>query len=157
MNSKLKQHLFVALAYVMAIVASFLLGNILLLPICNSITGSETKGVALTQTLMRLLWPAIAFIIIFIYKKNGSEEKITFVAKLREEPYDFKKDFIKLMKSKDFWAELIFVSVITFVYWIFNYVFSWIFFNIPLYFVFNLCVNLYLHRTWAKNTHIHYD
>ena len=98
MNSKLNQHLFVALSYVMAIVASFLLGNILLLPICNSITGSETKGVALTQTLMRLLWPAIAFIIIFIYKKNGSEEKITFVAKLREEPYDFKKDFIKLMK-----------------------------------------------------------
>ena len=61
------------------------------------------------------------------------------------------------MKSKDFWAELIFVSVITFVYWIFNYVFSWIFFNIPLYFVFNICVSLYLHRTWAKNTHIHYD
>ena len=157
MNSKLKQHLFVALAYVMAIVASFLLGNILLLPICNSITGSEVKGVALTQTLMRLLWPAIAFVIIFFYKKNGTDEKITFTARLKEEPYDLKNDFIKLMKSKDFWAELIFVSVITFVYWIFNYVFGWIFFNIPLYFVFNLCVNLYLHRTWAKNTHIHYD
>ncbi len=155
MNSKLKQHLFVLLAYIMAIVASFLLGNFLLLPICNSIAGSEKAGVAATQTIMRLLWPTIAFIIIFLYKKNGSEEKITFVAKLREEPYDAKNDFIKLMKSKDFWAELIFVSVITFVYWIFNYVFGWIFINIPLYFVFNLAVNLYLHRSWAKNSHVH--
>lgn len=157
MNSKLKQHLFIILAYVMAIVASFILGNLLLLPICNSIMGSEKEGVALTQTIMRLLWPAIAFIIIFFYKKNGSEEKITFVAKLREEPYDFKNDFNKIMKSKDFWAELIFVAVITFVYWIFNYVFGWIFINIPLYFVFNLCVSLCLHKSWAKNAHIHYD
>ena len=102
MNSKLKQHLFVLLAYIMAIVASFLLGNFLLLPICNSIAGSEKVGLAATQTIMRLLGPTIAFIIIFFYKKNGSEEKITFVAKLREEPYDAKNDFKNLMKSKDF-------------------------------------------------------
>ena len=144
MNSKLKQHLFVLLAYIMAIVASFLLGNFLLLPICNSIAGSEKAGLAATQTIMRLL-----------YKKNGSEEKITFVAKLREEPYDAKNDFKNLIKSKDFWAELIFVSVITVIYWLFNYVFPWIFFNIPLYFVFNLAVNLYLHWSWAKNSHVH--
>lgn len=155
MNSKLKQHLFVLLAYIMAIVASFLLGNFLLLPICNSIAGSEKVGLAATQTIMRLLWPTIAFIIIFLYKKNGSEEKITFVAKLREEPYDAKNDFKNLMKSKDFWAELIFVSVITVIYWLFNYVFPWIMFNIPLYFIFNLAVNLYLHWSWAKNSHVH--
>ncbi len=155
MNSKLKQHLFVLLAYIMAIVASFLLGNFLLLPICNSIAGSEKVGLAATQTIMRLLWPTIAFIIIFFYKKNGSEEKITYVAKLREEPYDAKNDFKNLMRSKDFWAELIFVSVITVVYWLFNYVFAWIMLNIPLYFVFNLAVNLYLHRSWTKNSHVH--
>lgn len=155
MNSKLRQHLFVLLAYIMAIVASFLLGNFLLLPICNSIAGSEKVGLAATQTIMRLLWPTIAFIIIFLYKKNGSEEKISFVAKLREEPFDAKNDFKNLMKSKDFWAELIFVSVITVIYWLFNYVFPWIFLNIPLYFVFNLAVNLYLHWSWAKNSHVH--
>lgn len=136
-------------------VASLLLGNILLWPICNSILGSEEKGLAVAQIIMQLLLPVIAFIIIFFYKKDGSDQKNTYVAKLKEEPYDAKNDFKNLMKSKDFWAELIFVSIITVVFWLFNPAFTIIMLNIPLYLIFSLGVNLYLHKVWAKNTHIH--
>lgn len=139
----------------MSFVASFILGNILLLPICNSILGSQKAGLAVTQVIMQLLLPIIAFIIIFFYKKDGSEQKITYVAKLKQEPYDTQNDFKNLMKSKDFWAELVFVAIITVVFWLFNPAFRIILLNIPLYFVFNLVVNLYLHKVWAKNTHIH--
>lgn len=155
MNSRLKQHAFIFLAYVMAIVLSLIAGNTLLWQICSWITGSEAAGALAAGTLMQILLFVIAFIIIFFYKKNGSEQKIVYVTKLKEEPYDAKNDFRKLMRSVDFWGEIIFVSVITIVFRLFNPAFNLIMLNIPLYFVFSLAANLYLHNLWAKNTHNH--
>ena len=155
MKASLKQYVFIILAYAMAMVAALLLGNALLLPICNSILRSDRAGLAATQIIMQVLIPIIALPIIFFYKKDGSDDKIIYVAKLKEESYDAKNDFNNLLKSRDFWFEVIFVTIATVIFWLCNPAFGIILINIPLYFVFNLTVNLYLHKHWAKNTHTH--
>ena len=149
MKSKFKEFLVILLSYALAMIVILIFGNAILLPICNSIF---IDGLAVTQTIMQIMLPFFAFIIIFICKRDGSEEKITFKAKCREEPYDAKNDLKNIIKSMGFWSEMIFIVVITVIFWLCNPAFNIILINIPLYFVFNLATSLGLHRHWAKNT-----
>lgn len=55
------------------------------------------------------------------------------------------------MKNKNLWTEVIFVSIITIIYWAMNYVFPWIFINIPLFILFEFAATIRIHRIWLDS------
>lgn len=154
MNSKFKNHAFILFAYVGSIVVSTVLGATILIPICNAIWGDETSGgsgTIATQIIMRLLVPIFAFVLIYFRKKNNREEYRNYIANMREQEYTIKQDIKELMKNKNLWTEVIFVSIITIIYWAMNYVFPWIFINIPLFILFEFAATIRIHSIWLDS------
>ena len=150
MKPTLKHHLYCLFSYVVGLVASTILGNTIILTICNMIWDPETTAVPAAQVIMRILVVVIAFIMIYIHKKRDNDERKSFLSQMKEKEYNAKEDYRTIIADKRIWAEFVFVSIVTIVYWVFNYVFYWIFLNIPLFFIFEVLANHQLHRAWLK-------
>lgn len=153
MNAKFRNHMYILFSYVAAITISTILGSTFLLTICNAIWGGEESGGAglvATQIIMRLMIPLIALTMIYLHKKKDRNEYRIFITKTKERKYSAKQDIRDLLKSKDLWAEVIFVSIITIIYWAFNYIFFWIFVNIPLFIIFQFVSSIRIHSLWLS-------
>ena len=70
MKPTLKHHLYCLFSYVVGLVASTVLGNTIILTICNMIWDPETTAVPAAQVIMRILVVVMAFIMIYIHKIN---------------------------------------------------------------------------------------
>ena len=103
-----------------------------------------------TQIIMRLMIPLIALTMIYLHKKKDRNEYRIFITKTKDREYSAKQDIRDLLKSKDLWAEVIFVSIITIIYWAFNYIFFWIFVNIPLFIIFQFVSSIRIHSLWLS-------
>ncbi len=154
MNSKFKDHMFILFAYVGSILASFVIGNTFLLTICNAIWGSAEsggQGTVATEIIMRLLVPVFAIIAIYIRKRNNRDAYREYTKKMKEQEYSAKKDFQELLRNKNLWAEIIFTSIISVIYWAINFRFFWLLLNIPIFMVFDFLATIRIHYMWLNS------
>ena len=151
MKSTLKNHLWLLLAYIISTVAVTILGRTIILTIVNAIIDTENLAITVTEIIMRILWPLVAFVIIYIHKRRDGDGYKSYISSMEEKEYDTKVDFNELIHNKSIWEEIIFVSIITIVYWLFSFSFVWILLNIPLFIVFAFVSPILIHKSWLKD------
>ncbi len=153
MNSKFKDHMFILLAYVGSFLASFVIGNTFLLTICNAVWGAAASGghgTVATEIIMRLLVPVLAMIAIYIRKRNNRDAYREYRKQMKEQEYSAKKDFQELLRNKNLWAEIIFTTIISVIYWAMNFRFFWLLLNIPLFMLFDFLAAIRIHHVWMN-------
>ena len=151
MKSNLKRHLFYLFAYAISAVILTVLGNSVLATLCCAIFGEEA-GLVATVIVMRIVMPVLAMFLIYMYDKKNSEERREYIKLMEGKQYDSKQDLQELIHSKKIWGDVIFVSVITVIYWLMNIGFPIILVNIPIFTLFAFWLNLHLHKLWLKQS-----
>lgn len=159
MNKILKNHLFILVSYVSAAVISTLLGASILGTLCNAICNAifgagnaGNSGTVLLQFLITVLTSVLAIIFIHMRRVRNREEYRAFAAKIkeREAPYSPREDYKELKHNRDLWEEVIFVAIVTTLYWLFNFFNFWLLLNIPLFILFNFISYIHMHQAWAE-------
>ena len=151
MRSNLKRPLFYLFAYAISAVILTVLGNSVLATLCCAIFG-EVEGLVATVIVMRIVMPVLAMFLIYMYDKKNSEERREYIKLMEGKQYDSKQDLQELIHSKKIWGDVIFVSVITVIYWLMNIGFPIILVNIPVFALFVFGLNLHLHKSWLKQS-----
>lgn len=150
MNSKMKSHLYCLLCYVLSIlIIDFLLSN-LLLTLVNAFIESDYIAIGVTQLIMRILVPLIAYFMIYRYKIQNTEIRREFISATKDKEYSIKGDISDILHSKDFWGEMIYIFSATLVFWLINMRAFWILINIPMIFVLEMLGTLHMHGIWQK-------
>ncbi len=157
MKKNFGNYLSILFAYGLSWLLTMILGNTFLRTACNaiaqSIWGPETVefyGTLLTQWVMLLLWPNIAFVVLYIRKVNDMSSRCSYKTKLREQPYIFSEEVRSLFCSRLLWGEVLFVGMITVIYVLFNGGFWLALLNIPLFVLFELLATAKIHQIWRK-------
>ena len=151
MKSNLKRHLFYLFAYAISAVILTALGNSVLATLCCAIFGEES-GLVATVVIMRILLPIVTMIMIYFSAKNNTEQRREYIKLMDGKQYDIKQDFNELLRSKQIWSDIIFLSVVIFIYWLFHISFPFVLIYIPSFAVFFFLVNIYLHKRWLKQS-----
>ena len=154
MSNRLKNHIYCLFSYVFGLVISWIsLG--LVRTVCNQFWEGP-QAIQATRYFQHLLILPIVFIMIYRYKKKESDEAKEYKAKMQGRLYSTGQDVKELLASVDFWGEVIFISVVTLLYtaiYVLTYgQGAWIFWNIPVYILYELVAYLFLHRVWLKKS-----
>ena len=151
MRSNLKRHLFYLLAYAISAVILTVLGNSVLATICCAIFGEE-NGIAATVIVMRIFLPITTMVMIYFYANKNAEQRREYIKLMEDKQYDVKQDLNEMLHSKQVWTDVIFMSVVIFIYWLFHIVFPFVLAYIPLFAVFFFWLNIHLHKRWLKQS-----
>ncbi len=156
MNYVLKNHLFILLFYAAAVMISTMFGMSLIgtlcNALCNAVFGAENageSGTVLYQFVMAVLRPLIAMCFIHMRRARNREEYRAFKTKLAQKPYSGREDYEELKKNRDLWEEVVFVAILTVLYWLFDFFNFWILLNIPFFIGFQFFSHLRIHHIWA--------
>ncbi len=153
MKSRLKNHLFLVLAFFAGIFLASILGGMILATLFYSIFGAEKDGGCggmVTRAVSRILTFVIAYGIIYWKKNRDRQEYRRFKEEVKDIEYTAKWDFDRLLRNKDIWGEIVFAALVTLIYWLFNMGAPWLLLNIPLFATFNFGATLLIHKAWMK-------
>lgn len=151
MKSNLKRHLFYLFAYAISAVILTVLGNSVLATLCCAIFG-EDAGLVATVIVMRIFLPIITMIMIYFYTKNNTEQRREYIKMMDGKQYDVKQDLDALLHSKRVWSDVILLSVVIIIYWLFHIAFPFVLAYIPAFAVFFFWLNIHLHKHWLKKS-----
>lgn len=142
---------FVLFAYVSALILSTLLGMMFLIPIFVAIYGDEDLGKEIAAPLARILWFVIALFVIYVRKRKDGRARDEYLEKTKGRDYSIQADCKSLLRDGNLWAEIIVISLATFIYWIGQVGMNWILLNIPLFILFEFGSALCIHKIWSRS------
>lgn len=131
-----------------------LLSNVILLTFCNIIFGSD-NGLYACNTIIRILLPIILATVIFVINAKDTTSKREYLEAMSKDEYRIKEDFVRVIKDKDLWAELVIFTILLLVMLLISEKPVWMFpLSIPVFAVVNLIIRICMHKFWV-NSKIH--
>jgi hypothetical protein len=105
-----------------------------------------------------MVFSLIAFVIIYSRRKRVDKDRRAYLALMKEKDFDAKEDIAATLKDKNMWAEVIFVTVISFLFSIYiSFMsFSALYFvpffviTVPAFIGFEVLGTAILHKTWLR-------
>ena len=142
---------FFILFFVFADLLASVIGNFLLITICNALFGAENnRGIRVAMVLMLLLVPVISYTMIYFYKRKDRDACAAYRDEMIGKEYDAKADLHALWHDPFLWGEFLIVAVLTVIFWFFHIRSFWVLFNVPLFALFDLYSTRHIHRLWFK-------
>ncbi|MBR3964565.1 MAG: hypothetical protein IKJ80_04075 [Clostridia bacterium] len=159
MNSKFKDHVQILLAYVVSYLVTFWVLASIIQTGCNAIFDGES-GVSymVGSAISYMVFPLIAFVIIYFRRKRVHKDRRAYLALMKEKDFDAKEDIAATLKDKNMWAEVIFVTVISFLFSIYIsfvglsavYFIPFFLMAVPAFVGFEVLGTAVLHKTWIR-------
>ena len=127
-----------------------MLGNVLLLTLCNAIFGSE-YGRPVCMVLIRFLMVVIITASFCIINAKDSEAHRAYVSSMEGRSYNAKEDLMLVLRDRMYLAECIIFAIL---FLVLTFIISkpvWVFpVSIPLFAVFNGWWRMHLHKSWTN-------
>ncbi len=152
MSKNLIRHLTLLFAYVAGLLIGVYFGDVFI-TVGNAIFGGEIDGgpgMVAGNIMKHSVMALSAFIIIYRRRCRDADEFDAFQLYLEERPYSAREDLRRLLRDKLMWADVIFVSVISLLYFCVARFALWVLFNIPLFVLFHFFSTLLMHREWLR-------
>ena len=152
MSSTLKRHLYCVFSYVVGFIFALILSSTVLRTLCNAILKDEAKALVAARILMVFVIMAVAFVMIYFFKKSDVDLRRAYVTEMKDKTYDAKADLSDSFRHGILWGEVVVVSIVTLLFSI-RYLLIlgfWPFINIPMFVLFEAFSNVLKHRSWLK-------
>ncbi len=159
MNSQFKKHLNILFAYVASYFIAAAVGTTLVLTICNAIFDVESgASVRATNLIIDSLFIFGAFVIMYVRRKRDDDDRRAYLALMKEQEFEMKKDITTTFNDRKMWAEVIFVTIISFIFSLYSSIvlqsigqfIPYFFIAVPLFIGFELLGTAILHKAWIR-------
>lgn len=159
MNSKLKKHVQILVAYVVSYLITFVFLASIIQTGCNAVFDVESgKSYMIASMISYIVFPLVAFVIIYFRRKTEDEDRRAYLSLMKEKDFDAKSDIAATLKDKNTWAEVFFVAVISLMFSIYiSFVgFSAFYFiphflmAVPAFIGFEVLGTAVLHKAWIR-------
>ena len=135
-------------AYLMGGLVTWLCNFVFMRTLCCAIFG-EDWGLFAAEWIRYLLWPFIAFWLIYTAKRKDIAAKQEYLHQKEGQLYRFRADVEEILRNPVFWKEFAIAFLLTLLYSLFNPLLMIV--NIPMFLLFNFLAAVHLHRTWLRD------
>ena len=105
-------------AYLMGGLATWICNLLFMRTLCCAVFG-EDLGVFAAELLRYLLWPLVAFGVIYAPKRKDIATKQAYLHQKEGAPYRFRTDVVEILHDSAFWKEFVIVFLLTLLYSLF--------------------------------------